>query len=282
MILLWRENQGHFMLSAVAILCIRNEAVHIRRCLESLIGEGLEIILIDNDSTDQTRSIAAEFLGRGLLSIERLPWRGAFSLSDQLACKATIVNHVPHDWIVHIDADEWLSSPQTGQSLVEGIAWADGTGANCINFDEFVFIPTHEQNFGGDHYHRKMLGYYFFQPTYPRLLRAWKRSAGLNNERSGGHSLSGLDVRRFEHDFILRHYIVLGEEQAKSKYVERRFSAEDRAKGWHGNRVNITEDNLILPPAANLTWLPEWESKAFAKEPIRTRHFWEWNNRRDL
>jgi glycosyltransferase involved in cell wall biosynthesis len=270
------------MVSAVAILCTRNEAIHIRRCLESLVGEGLEVILIDNDSTDQTRSIAAEFFGRGLLSIERLPWRGAFCLSDQLARKATLVNHASHDWIVHVDADEWLSSPRTGQSLAEGIAAADAAGANCINFDEFVFAPIPGQNFGSDDYHKKMLGYYFFQPTYPRLLRAWKRSAGLNNERFGGHSLSGSDVRRFEHDFILRHYIVLGKEQAESKYVGRPFSVEDQAKGWHGNRVIITEDKLVLPRAASLTWLSEWGSKAFVKEPIKTRHFWEWNNRRDV
>lgn len=266
------------MVSAVAILCTRNEALHIRRCLESLVSEGLEVILIDNDSTDQTRSIAAEFFKRGLLSIERLPWRGAFSLSDQLARKAAIVNHAPHDWIVHVDADEWLSSSRTGQSLIEGIASADTCGANCINFDEFVFTPTGGQHFAGDDYHKRMLGYYFFQPSYPRLLRAWKRDAGLNNERFGGHSLSGSEVRRFEHDFILRHYIVLGEEQARSKYVGRRFSTEDHDKGWHGNRLTITEDNLILPPAPNLNWLPEWSSKAFVKEPIKTTHFWEWIN----
>jgi glycosyltransferase involved in cell wall biosynthesis len=268
------------MASAVAILCTRNEALHIHRCLESLIKEGLDVILIDNDSTDQTRAIAVQFFNRGLLSIERLPWRGAFSLSDQLARKAAIIRNVPHDWIVHVDADEWLSSPHVDQSLIEGITSADAAGANCINFNEFVFTPTERQDFMIGDYHKMMLGYYFFQPTYPRLIRAWRRSAGLNNERFGGHTLSGSDIRRFEHDFILRHYIVLGEDHAKSKYLDRRFSSEDLKNGWHGNRTIITEDNLVLPAETSLTYLPEWFSKEFVKEPVKTTHFWEWKNNR--
>jgi len=266
------------MASAVAILCVRNEALHIHHCLKSLVDEGLEFIVIDNNSTDQTQAIAAEFFGRGLLSIEHLPWRGAFSLSDQLARKAAIANQVSHDWVVHIDADEWLSSPRTGQSLAEGIAFADAAGANCINFDEFVFTPTGDKKFEGVDYHKEMLGYYFFQPQYPRLLRAWKRGSGLNNERFGGHLLAGADVKKFEQDFILRHYIVLSSEHAKSKYVGRQFSSEDLEKGWHGNRIIITEENLILPPEVSLSWLSEWNSKAFTKGLVKTKHFWEWKN----
>jgi glycosyltransferase involved in cell wall biosynthesis len=160
------------MISALAIVCARNEAYHIRRCLSCLIDEGLDVILIDHESTDQTRTIAAEFSKRGLVTIERLPWRGAFCLSEQLKLKSDIAQNVSHDWIVHVDADEWLSSRRPGQSLLAGIAMADESDANCVNFDEFVFTPTGEENFLVEDYHKKMIGYYFFQPYYPRLLRA--------------------------------------------------------------------------------------------------------------
>ncbi len=170
------------MISAVAILCTRNEQLHIRRSLASLVDDGLDVVMIDNDSSDLTRDYAAEFFGRGLLSIERLPWKGAFSLSEQLASKAALIKHMPHDWILHVDADEWLSSPNPDQSLIQGLAAADETGANCINFDEFVFAPPRGENTTVDDYHRHLLTYYFFQPVYPRLLRAWRKDAGLDNQ----------------------------------------------------------------------------------------------------
>jgi glycosyltransferase involved in cell wall biosynthesis len=53
------------MIRALAVVCVRNEAIHIRRCLEHLIGSGLEVYLIDNQSTDGTREIASEFLAGG-------------------------------------------------------------------------------------------------------------------------------------------------------------------------------------------------------------------------
>jgi glycosyltransferase involved in cell wall biosynthesis len=263
------------MVSAVAILCTRNEELHVRRCLACLIDEGLDIVMIDNDSSDRTRAYAAEFLGRGLLSIERLPWRGEFSLSDQLANKAEVIKGVPHDWIVHVDADEWLASPTSGETLREGMATADAAGANCINFDEFVFTPSRGESIEVNDYHRHLLTYYFFQPASPRLLR---KDAELDNQKHGGHSLNGTNICRFSKDFILRHYIVLSESQAHTKYVGRRFSPEDISRGWHGNRTIITAENMILPPREKLKILPDWTSKRFLKETVHKTHFWQWDN----
>jgi glycosyltransferase involved in cell wall biosynthesis len=265
------------MVSAVAILCTRNEELHIRRCLACLIDEGLDIVMIDNDSSDRTRAYAAEFLGRGLLSIESLPWRRAFSLSDQLASKAEMIKETPHDWIVHVDADEWLSSSTPGQTLMEGLVAADAAGANCINFDEFVFTPPRGESVEVDDYHHHLLAYYFFQPAYPRLLRAWRKDAALDNQTHAGHNLSGPNISRFPKDFILRHYIVLSEAQARTKYVGRKFSPEDISRGWHGNRTIIRAENMILPPREKLNILADWTSKSFSKEPVHKTHFWQWD-----
>ena len=51
--------------SLLAIVCARDEAVQIRRCLAGLIAEGFEVVLLDHGSTDATRSIAEDFLGQG-------------------------------------------------------------------------------------------------------------------------------------------------------------------------------------------------------------------------
>jgi glycosyltransferase involved in cell wall biosynthesis len=264
------------MISALAVLCVRNEAVHIRRCLDDLIASGLEVRLIDNGSSDSTREIAQSYLGSGLLGIDDLPWEGAFSLTDQLAAKRRIIAQSRHDWILHCDADEWLISPTDGQPLIEGLAAADAAGFTYVNFHEAVFVPLPGEDFEREDYAKHMTTYYFFQPYYPRLNRAWRRDAGLENGSTGGHMLSGDQLTRYPTDFILRHYIVLSQDHARRKYLGRRFSDEDRSKGWHGSRVTTTEDNLTLRPLPQLRRLSDPASRNFDLSHPVARHFWEW------
>ena len=264
------------MVSALAIVCARNEAVHMRRCLTDLIGAGLEVRLIDNGSTDGTREIAERFLGCGLLAIDDLPWTGSFSLTDQLSAKRRIVEAVPHDWIVHADADEWLMSPVEGQSLSEGLSVADAAGATYVNFHELVFTPLPGENFWFEDYAQRMLTYYFFQPYYPRLNRAWRRLGDFTAAASGGHILEGEGLQRHSVDFLLRHYIVLSEAHACAKYVGRRFSDEDRAKGWHGNRLAISPEDLKLKPIPELRRLAHADARDFDLSRPITSHFWQW------
>ena len=263
------------MISAVAIVCARNESVHIRRCLRDLISDGIDVILIDHASSDDTVEKARIFLGRGLLSIERLEWTGAFSLDDQLDLKRRIIEQVPHNWVIHTDADEWLQSPEPDQSLLDGIRTADSAGANCVNFDEFVFVPSVGQSVEYEWYSWAMRSYYFFQSSYPQLMRAWKRDAGLVST-TGGHLVEGSSVRLHSVDFILRHYIVLSLVQARSKYLSRKFADAELARGWHRNRSIITADNLKLPSPEKLQQVSRPGAKDFSKaNPMRT-HFWEW------
>jgi glycosyltransferase involved in cell wall biosynthesis len=263
-------------LHILAVVCIRNEALHIRRCLRDFISEGIDVVLIDHDSIDASVSIAREFLGRGLISIERLPWLGSFSLSQQLAAKRRIIDAAGYDWVIHADADEWLCSPQAGQTLAEAIVAADEAGSNCINFHELVFVPIEEQNFETEEYSSLMTTYYFFQPGYPRLMRAWKRSSGFDNREFGGHLLGGGERRLFPTDLLLRHYIVLSENQAKRKYLGRIMSEEDLEKGWHRNRFMITADKLRVKRAPGLRSLANPHSKDFDLSMPFTTHFWEW------
>jgi glycosyltransferase involved in cell wall biosynthesis len=247
------------MLRALAVVCVRNEAIHIRRCLRDLISSGLEVYLIDNESTDDTREIASEFLGCGLIGIEAMPWLHEFSLSDQLHAKQRVFEASDHDWLVHADADEWLCSPIAGQSLLEGIAAADEAGYNCINFHEIVFLPLPGDDFYVADYAARMSTYYFYQPFYPRLNRAWSRRTKTNNLRFAGHLLDGGEKRCSPVDFMLRHYIALSEAHAKAKYLGRRFSEEDLRRGWHANRLTVTPGNLrvkLIPELRRLAGNP--------------------------
>ncbi len=261
---------------AVAIMCARNEEVHLPYALPDLIREGLDVVLIDHDSTDCTAAIAGQFIGHGLLAIERLPWKGYFSLTEQLEAKRRIIERLDHDWIVHVDADEWLSAPHEMQTLSAGLEVADSAGYNCVHFNEFVFLPRPGEDFTGTDYRRRLTRYYFHRPRYPFLLRAWKRSAGLDNRDDAGHFLQP-GARWFAQDFPLRHYIFLSEAQAQSKYLTRKFDEDEVARGWHSNRLRATkEENLRFPQDDRMATLPAWDSKQFDTSKSVKEHYWEW------
>ncbi len=265
------------MIRALAILCFRNERAHIRRCLCDLIASGLDVAAIDHDSSDGSHEVAVEFLGRGLVRLERMPWTGRFSLSEQLRAKRRVIAAASdYDWIVHVDADEKLCAPRAGQSLLDGIGEADAGGATGVNFHEMVFVPLPGEDFLVEIDADRMRTYYFFQPRYPRLTRAWKRSADLDNSASGGHALAGANLRLHGQDFILRHYIALSEAHACAKYVGRAFADEDLSRGWHGNRLDIRADALRVKPCRFLKRLRQAGDVDFdLRDPSKT-HFWQW------
>jgi hypothetical protein len=266
------------MTTVLAIVCVRNETLHVRRCLRDLIADGIDVVLVDNESTDDTVAKARAFLGRGLLGIERLPWHGAFSLTDQLALKRSIAARSAHEWIVHADADERLEAIAHGKTLRDAITAADAGGYTCINFHEFAFVPLAGEDFAAENYAERMRTYYFFQPTYPRLMRAWRRGTAYQDPAAGGHLVAGPNVRRFPVDLNLRHYIALSEAHGRAKYVGRRFAAEDRVKGWHQNRVTVAADHLVVQERPELRRLPSPDSRAFDTSAPVGRHFWEWGD----
>lgn len=148
-------------------------------------------------------------------------------------------------------------------------------GYNCINFEEFVFLPR-----GGDFetsdYAAMMKDYYYFAPSHPRLMRAWKRGNELSNIQAGGHHVDGEGLRLSPIDFCLRHYIILSESYGWKKYGNRTFSDAELQRGWHLNRLTITRENLTIPSSDALKTLTFPASNSFDRTSPVVKHFWEW------
>jgi glycosyltransferase involved in cell wall biosynthesis len=116
---------------AIAILATYNEERFIAGCPENLVRQGLQVYLIDNDSTDDTVTIAERYTGRGLIGIERLPRAGVFNLRQQLARKEILAATLDADWFIHVDADQIVLSPRSTQSLAQALAEVDAQGYNA-------------------------------------------------------------------------------------------------------------------------------------------------------
>lgn len=268
-------------LNICAIIAVRNEFQYLRILLPMLAKQNIDVVIIDNESTDRSHELYSELMGKPVIMIETLPYRGFFSLSDQLKAKEKIYKTINHDWIVHHDADEIMEHFSPGKTLRDAIHEADELGCNVINFDEFVFLPLPGTDYFNDDYYKGILRYYFFEPSKNRLNRAWKRTSNFINAASGGHTLEGGDMSFVPKNHILRHYIVLSEEHARKKYLNRSFDDVDLTHGWHGNRRGFTQENLLLPENnIFLHQLERYDSKEFYRSVPASKHFWQWGSNR--
>jgi len=89
---------GYMKISACVIT--KNEEQNIGVCLESLKGIVHEIIVVDTGSTDQTATIASNY-GAVVYNYE---WQNDFA-----AAKNYAIDQAQGEWIIFLDADEYLS-----------------------------------------------------------------------------------------------------------------------------------------------------------------------------
>ncbi len=262
----------------LAILATYNEERFIGGCLEHLFAHGVEAYLCDNQSTDSTVAIAAQYLGAGLRGIEQLPRDGTYRWRGILRHKEALAAKLAADWFLHLDADELPLPPRSGQTLAEGLAEADASGSNAVEFSELTFVPTREAPHH-DHpdYRRTMRWYYPFAPAAPHLVRAWKRQAQpVDLASSGGHVVSFPGRRLWPRHFRLRHYLFLSREHAVHKYVGRGYDPEEVRDGWHGWRATLAADAVRLPSQADLR-TADTDDDLDSSSP-RTTHCLLWEN----
>jgi hypothetical protein len=275
----------------IALLATYNEERFITGCLEHLIGQGLSVYLIDNESSDRTVELATAYEGRGLLGIETMPRDGVYRWSSILRRKEELAASLDGDWYVHLDADEIRLAPRAGVTLADAFAEVDAQGYNVVNFAEFTFIPTREEP---DHdrpdFQETMRWYYPYKTGTPHGLKAWKRPPartrrGLRWPKrsgdkaelawSGGHRIRFRGMRMYPESFPMRHYLFLSVPHAIEKYVERRYDSDEIRSGWHQWRARITPEALRLPPAAELREY-EGDSKLDSSDPRMEHYVAQW------
>ena len=267
------------MLRILAILAVKNEESHICFVLKALISEGLDVVLLDDGSTDGTRKLAEHYLGKGLLEIRSRPNQGVYDWTSVLKWKRKVASEFPHTWLVHVDADEWLQHPEEGKTLSELITEADSNGANAIDFEEFTFIPKPELLKGEDP-RSTFKSYYWHKPIGFGYLRAWRKRAGLSNVKSGGHGLHAPllwargGIKTYSLKGVLRHYPILGVEHLREKYGNRVFAQTDLDRGWHSDRLNLSNWNLSVLENEYIFTLKNPTDRNFVRSHPINKHFW--------
>ncbi len=261
---------------ATAILAVRNERPYLGNCLNHLIENGLDYVVIDNGSSDGT----AEFLreprfARHLAGYRTHPYEGHFDWLGLLQAREAAARETDGEWVLFVSADEIMHSYRTGESLTEAIGRLDSGGADVIDFDEFVFLPVDHDYVPDAPGPQPMLHYYFFQPTKPRLMRARRRSLDVSHVGQGGHVLEGGPFRLADETFALRHYIFRDQAHARSKYPSRTFRKEELDRGWHVNRADQAAGRFTFPPAESLHRLNRPDERELRRDAPRRTHYWQ-------
>lgn len=95
--------------SVAAAVMTRNNEQTIERCLRSVTGAVDEIVVLDSSSTDRTLELAGRY--RGVKIVKDL------RVEDDFAAKRNQgLAYIDSDWVLWIDADEWLE-PDDVQSV---------------------------------------------------------------------------------------------------------------------------------------------------------------------
>ena len=83
-------------------------------------------------------------------------------------------------------------------------------------------------------------------------------------------------IKKFDTDFIIRHYITLSEAHAARKYVGRKFPEEEIRRGWHHKRLDLKESQLSVTANHALKYLATADTRIFDLSAPVKKHFWEW------
>jgi hypothetical protein len=232
--------------SALAIMPAFNEADVIFHSIGALVAEGVDVYLLDHESTDGTVAAATPWLGRGLVAIESFPGDSGYAVRnrtemvwrDILARVAEVSGEVAADWYLFVNADEFREAPFAGTTLRDGLREVDELGFNAVNFELADFRPTPEDVFVPGEDVRLALGHYEPPGSYDELqVKAWKRRPRpVDLVSHGGHDVLFEGKRVAPVPFILRHYPIRSAAHGARKVLAERiarFAAEERADGWH-------------------------------------------------
>ena len=181
-------------MNIVAVLAIRNEKTFLANALQHLIDNGHSLCHSGQRIRRRRKptfcvSLASSktlFISKHYptpaISISLLNWKRKQRLYDELDA----------DWLMHLDADgdrPFLTALESAST--KPLPALPQTGADAINFDEFVFLPVDHAYIPDHDGPQPMRHYYYFDPGVPQKINAWRAALRPNKVKSGGHKIHG-------------------------------------------------------------------------------------------
>jgi len=203
----------------VGMMTVYNEDDVISEVIENLINQKIDLVILDNGSTDRTYEICQAYERKGHVKlIQSLENVAESFLINRILYDLTLT--LSPDWIIKVDADEFFESGQNNLSLRDGIRRVNEEGYNIIQFNRFDFFMTDNDN-DSDKSIKNKLKYYSYQNDHQ--YRTWKFIPGILGGE-GGHVPTfpkRVQYKIFPKKFVQRHYPFRSTYQAEQKVKSR-------------------------------------------------------------
>jgi Glycosyl transferase family 2 len=259
----------------LAVVIGHNEWDILPHTLRRLVAEGIEVVYVDNWSTDGSFEAVTATFGDTVRVVRHPATRTAqMSWRDLLEHTEQVGRASGADWVVHHDADEVREGPWADLSLRDALWNVQQRGFTAVNFRVLVFRPTTavEPAPGSDPAVNLIWWDHLRRPSNLMQVKAWRNSGQpVALAGTAGHAAEFPGRRIFPYDFLLRHYPLRSPAHARRKvFGERRerWSAAERASGWHTHYDHLTEaDEFVWDPAT----LHRWDPAEFALDQLTER-----------
>jgi len=233
----------------VGMLPVYNEVDIVEEVIQHLLSQGLDLVVLDNGSTDGSYEICTKFAEKGLITLNQVKTsKFDFPLILRILYDMALTRNP--DWLIRSDQDEILESGNENLTLKEAIEREDEKGCNLIQFDVFEFFMTNNDNLSAKSIKDKFR-YYSWQ--HDNAYRAWKHIPGTRVGDAGGHfPIFPEGIRHIiaEKKMVLRHYRFRDKEQAIKNNKERIARVKDipeRKIGWYEHLDKISEQKYFEP-----------------------------------
>lgn len=250
----------------LAFVPARNEADILSATTAHLLEQSVDVVVLDNWSTDGTVESLDELRRRvgARLVVQQFPpegpnefyeWRRTL---DRIASLAAVSGA---DWCMLNDADELRTSPWPRWRLREALWEVQQRGYNAVNHTVLMMVPVDDS----------------FEVAHdPLSIDRWSRAVGAGRTQvkawrnggipvdlatSGGHEARFLGRSVFPYRFLQKHYAIRSQAHGERKVAERlvRFSAEERRLGWHHHYDGLDSSHSFLGDPDRL---PRWNSRS--------------------
>jgi len=235
----------------LGLMAVYNEADIVGQVIQHTINQGLDLVILDNGSTDGSDEICRKYVGRGVLEVERTVSEVYDPIFILRRLEEMAQTHSP-SWLAIIDSDEIHEPPLPGLTLKQAIEREDKLGYNLVQSNCFEFWPTPLDD-KGQKDPVKRIKYYIWSDDFH--FPFWRNYPGTDCWSGGSHIVyfpEGIKPRVSPRKFVLRHYKIRSSEQGRRKILDgrRRFKRPPLPEGWmiHYNRFPMDEMCFSINP----------------------------------
>jgi glycosyltransferase involved in cell wall biosynthesis len=229
-------------LRCLGILLCYNDGDLLEESITYLLEQGHDLIAWDHGSTDETPNVLERFR-RDCREIRRVPREFDFYELYPTMSRHLIENYVDdYDWISWPDQDEFLEGPARDRPYREYLREAHESGIDWIEFNNFNFWWTDEDEPTIREPTRRVR-HYSLWPDCPPRVRAWR--APLTNVRRFNHNpLEGTPSSR---RFNLRHYPIRSPAQMRARLERDRAGLRRGDFNFHYENMARRPESLRIP-----------------------------------